>query len=256
MPFTVSHAAAIIPFHKKRFVLSALIVGSMSPDFLYYIPFIPNNQFTHTFQGLFIFCLPTSLMVLFIYHKLLKSPLISLLPWQIKSRVITTKDSFEFLPVSQFLWIVNSILLGAFTHIFWDSFTHINGQAVLLFSVLSRPIFTIGGETIFLYKLLQYLSTVFGGLIFGFWFFWQIYQQKPINSVPNNLKYESQPWLSLMLLCSGTIGLIYGWFWFSTQGFKSFVVQSVIATMSSFFILLLIFSIGWQITNHSNNYYQ
>ena len=169
MPFTVSHAAAIIPFHKKGFVLSALIVGSMSPDFLYYIPFIPNNHFTHTVQGLFIFCLPASLIALLIYHKILKYPLVSLLSWQIQSRLINTISSFKFFPRSQFLWIVNSILLGAFTHIFWDSFTHINGQAVLLFSILSQAVFTIGEETIFFYKLLQYLSTIFGGLIFVAW---------------------------------------------------------------------------------------
>ena len=252
MPFTLSHAAAIIPFHRKRLVLSALIVGSMSPDFLYYVPFIPSNHFTHTFRGLFLFCLPASLIVLLIYHKLLKYPLVSLLPWQIQSRLINTINSFKFLPPSQLLWIVTSILLGALTHIVWDSFTHINGQAVLLFSVLSQPVFTVAGETIFLYKLLQYLSTVFGGLIFVAWFVWLMCQEQPADCVQSYSKHKSQYWLLLMILCSCMIGLIYGWSWFPTQGFKSFVVQSVITSSSSFFILLLIFSVAWQIRDYGS----
>jgi hypothetical protein len=37
MPFTVSHAAAVLPLRKLNLISSAFIVGSMAPDFPYII---------------------------------------------------------------------------------------------------------------------------------------------------------------------------------------------------------------------------
>ncbi len=36
MPWTVSHPAAAAPFARWGLVLSALVVGSMAPDFVYF----------------------------------------------------------------------------------------------------------------------------------------------------------------------------------------------------------------------------
>ncbi|MEM7737240.1 MAG: DUF4184 family protein [Deinococcota bacterium] len=67
MPFTVSHVAAVIPLNKKPLVLSALIVGSMSPDVLYFVPGVPSLPLAHSLQGLVLFCLPVSFALLLIY---------------------------------------------------------------------------------------------------------------------------------------------------------------------------------------------
>lgn len=246
MPFTVSHSAAILPFNKKPFVLSALIMGSMSPDFLYFIPFIPNYHFTHTFQGLFLFCLPTSMIALLIYHKLLKHPFIWLLPQQVQSRLLNTLKPFDFFPISRFLWITCSILLGSLTHIVWDSFTHANGQAVLLFPFLVQPVIVVASETIFLYKLLQYLSTIVGGLIVLLWLFFQVKSQQVSNLFPINSRKTSQYWLPTMATISCLYGLLSGCSFFVVQkDFKILVVQTVIGSMSIFFLLLVMFSLAW-----------
>ena len=45
MPFTISHTVAVIPLYKylgKFGALSALIIGSMIPDFEYIIPNFDN----------------------------------------------------------------------------------------------------------------------------------------------------------------------------------------------------------------------
>lgn len=244
MPFTVSHAAAIIPFYRKPLILSALIVGSMSPDFLYYMPFIPNYHVTHTVQGLFLFCLPISLVLLLVYHQLIKHPLISILPWQVHGRLSQSINTFEFLPTSKLLWIVCSILLGALTHLVWDSFTHETGQAVLFFSLLTQPIFSVAGETIFLYKLLQYFSTVVGGLVFAAWIMWRVWRDEPNDLSQSHSNKTSKPWIFLMILISCVIGLVYGWSFYN-QAFKVFVVQTVIGSMNSFFVLLVLFSLAW-----------
>ncbi len=245
MPFTISHAAAIIPFNRKPFVLSALIIGSMSPDFLYFIPFIPSDHFTHTLPGLFLFCLPMSWLTLLVFHRLIKRPLILLLPSLLQKRAVKVYKGFNFSIFLQCLWISLSIILGAYTHIVWDSFTHITGQMVQLFPLLEQPLLTLAGETIFVYKFLQYGSTIIGGLIFITWFIWQIKQEKPSLYFENNHNKISSFLLPTMIGLSCTLGLIYGYLGVKRLGFKIFVVQTVITSMSTFCILLFLFSLGW-----------
>lgn len=251
MPFTLSHAAAIIPFHRKPFVLSALITGSLSPDLLYFIPFFHIQSDTHTFSGLFLFCLPASLFMLFTYHYVLKHPLVSLLPWQVQIRITRMVNEFRLFPVSQFFFVTLSILLGALTHIVWDSFTHATGQSVMIFSFLRQPVFSVAGESIVLYKLLQYISTVLGGLLFTTWFCWRVWQEEPAHLPKISSSNGSQYWLLLMVTASGVTGLIYGWLWSNGLGFKSFVVQTAIGSMTVFFVLLLLFSFACSIRDNS-----
>ena len=245
MPFTISHTAAILPFNRKPFVLSALIIGSMSPDFLYFIPLIPNYHFTHTLPGLFLFCLPMSWVALLGFDRLIKRPLILLLPSLLQRRAVKVYKGFTFSKFSQCLWISLSIILGAYSHIVWDSFTHLTGKMVQLFPLLQQPIFTLWGETIFVYKFLQYGSTIIGGLIFMAWLLWQIKQEKPNSYLDKNPNKVSSLLLPTIIVLSCSIGLISSYLWFTPLGLKIFVVQTVITSMSTFLSLLLLFSLGW-----------
>ncbi len=163
MPFTLCHPAAIIPFARQRFVLSALVVGSLSPDFIYFLNLAPRGQFGHTIPGVFLFCLPAGIGVLLIFHALLKWPILSLLPQVLQERLIGPARGFTFRPITRTLLIVVSILIGAFTHIIWDGFTHEYGWAVIKLQFLSSPVIEIGSRTIPLFKLLQHSSTAVGG---------------------------------------------------------------------------------------------
>ena len=64
MPFTVSHAAAALPFRRARLVTSALVVGTMAPDFEYFLPLKTHDTFGHTFPGILVLTLPVALLVL------------------------------------------------------------------------------------------------------------------------------------------------------------------------------------------------
>lgn len=70
IPFTCSHPALIIPLRWYGFVLSALIIGSMAPDFEYFIRFSTTRTISHTIPGVFTFCLPAGFIVFLLYHKL------------------------------------------------------------------------------------------------------------------------------------------------------------------------------------------
>ncbi len=118
MPFTLGHPAAIIPFARQRLVLSALVVGSMSPDFLYFINLAPRGQFGHTLAGVFLFCIPLGMLTLWLFHTLMKWPLLSLCPQALQERLMGPAQGFAFRSMSRQLLIVVSILIGAGTHLY------------------------------------------------------------------------------------------------------------------------------------------
>jgi hypothetical protein len=64
-----------------------------------------------------------------------------------------------------------ALTLGAATHIIWDAFTHEDGAAVRVFSLLTTALLTHGTHTLRLYKLLQHGSTLvgFGVLAVSVW---------------------------------------------------------------------------------------
>ena len=82
VPFTVSHAAAVLPLQrlgKHRLPLTALMVGSMAPDFGYFFSSEASRALTHSFSGLFIFSLPAGLAVWLFYVAVLEKATITLL---------------------------------------------------------------------------------------------------------------------------------------------------------------------------------
>ena len=50
MPFTISHAAAVLPLKKSPLPLAALMIGSMSPDFSYFLPMSLANTSWHNLR--------------------------------------------------------------------------------------------------------------------------------------------------------------------------------------------------------------
>src|SRR5882757_2416325 len=102
MPFTLSHPAAVIPIRRYG-ILSALVVGSLAPDILYFIPRVHHSgAYGHTLPGLFFFCLPLGLAALWLFHTFLKRPLISLFPASHQMRLLPAAEGFSFFPLGRF----------------------------------------------------------------------------------------------------------------------------------------------------------
>jgi len=86
MPFTFSHPAAIMPIHnkwKKHFCFTGLVIGSMAPDFEYFLHFRPYSTIGHNIAGFFILNLPLCFVIAYLFHKIIKEPLILHLPSQL-----------------------------------------------------------------------------------------------------------------------------------------------------------------------------
>jgi hypothetical protein len=173
MPFTLSHAAAALPFRKTRLEMSALVTGCFVPDFAYFFFLTPHGLFAHSLQGMFLVDLPLSLIALWLFHAYIKQPLSMLLPKGIRARLRLSKDGFSFWPPARLALIVISILIGTATHILWDSFTHTFYWPYRHWSFLSKVLhLPFEGDTP-IYKALQYGSTVFGIVVLAVWvWFW------------------------------------------------------------------------------------
>ena len=86
MPFTFSHPAIILPLTylpRRWFSLTGLIIGSLTPDFEYFIRMTPYSLYSHTLSGLFWFDIPLGLLLCFIFHNLVRDSLCSNLPTEI-----------------------------------------------------------------------------------------------------------------------------------------------------------------------------
>jgi hypothetical protein len=170
MPFTFSHPAIILPLTylpRKWISLTGLIIGSLTPDFEYFLRMKIQSKYSHTIDGLFWFDLPLGLLLAFIFHNVVRNKLFDNLLHFLKIRVSIFKifNWNEHFKTNWFVVIV-STLIGAASHIFWDSFTHDHGYFVDVFSALRETI-DIFGIHIPILKLLQHTSTIIGGLVIG-----------------------------------------------------------------------------------------
>lgn len=171
MPFTLAHPAAVLPLRRLRLMRTVpLIIGAMTPDVPYYLPWriakhIPDA--THTPLGTLTIDLPIGLLLL-LFVWLLRAPLTAPLGPVAKAKCLTALERFGSRPLN---WILAplSILVGAWTHIAWDSFTHADGWMVQRVSALSAPVsfFSYTGQVC---HVLQYASSVFGLAVLVIWF--------------------------------------------------------------------------------------
>lgn len=211
MPFTFAHPAAVVPLLKdkqKYLIPSALVVGSIAPDIEYFLRLKLETKWSHTLPGILTFCLPMGFVLLWLFHTLQKTALYPLLPNDVR-KFIPHPQSFSFLPLKQLGSIGLSIIIGAITHIVWDSFTHPNGYLVENMSFLRQPI-QFWAIDLKLYQLLQDVSTFVGFLIIAIWL-WRKKQKSQFDdhsaSVQISLKMKFFTITSL-LIGSILVGLL------------------------------------------------
>lgn len=171
MPFTFSHPAIVLPLTylpSQCFSLTGLVIGSLTPDFEYFLRMRIKSNYSHTLDGLFWFDWPLGLLLAFLFHNIVRDSLFDNLPISLKSRFSAFRQ-FDWNEHFKRNWLVVniSILIGAASHILWDSFTHDHGYFVQTIPTLKNSVDFFGGQIPIL-KILQHSSTMFGGLIIAF----------------------------------------------------------------------------------------
>lgn len=190
MPFTFSHPAIIFPLTflpRQWFSLTGLVIGSLTPDFEYFLRMKIKSIYSHSIEGLLWFDLPLGLLLAFIFHNIVRDSLFDNLPTILKSRFLEfRKFDWKRHFKKNWLVIIISILIGGVSHIFWDNFTHDQGYFVQIIPVLKNTLDFFGIQ-IQIFKILQHTSTLIGGLLIAF----AIYRL-PTSKTENrnvNLKY-------------------------------------------------------------------
>ncbi|MFD7131459.1 DUF4184 family protein [Streptomyces sp. NPDC059894] len=164
MPFTLSHAAAVLPALRTdgtgrgRLVPAVLVAGSFAPDMTYYAASVAPEAMefgdvTHSFAGVFTVDVLVAWALVGLWL-LVREPLVALLPRARQARTATLTrcgaPRARVRPSALLRWYVSAVL-GALTHVVWDAFTHLDRWGMRLFPVLGE---TVAGSPLYWY--LQY----------------------------------------------------------------------------------------------------
>jgi hypothetical protein len=168
MPFTLSHPATVLPFGRllaRWRLLSAVVVGSMVPDFGRFLPWQPARFETHSADALLTFCLPVGLATYWLFQWLIKVPLIELLPAGAHARWRESSAPADVSSIKQWVLAACGVLFGAVTHLVWDAFTHEGARGVRMFPVLEEPVVELGGHRLVGAHLLQDANSIAGLIV-------------------------------------------------------------------------------------------
>jgi hypothetical protein len=167
MPWTFAHPAAVLPLRRlcpSPLNFAALVVGSMTPDLGYYFGRFDLAPLAHSFAGSLLVCLPSGLALLGLLC-LLRKPLWFLLPQPHRAALEPVAEAPLALRPGVLGGAAASVVIGAWTHNAWDSFTHRDGWVVARLALLQEPLFSWAGIGFPAYYLLQHLSTLVGAAV-------------------------------------------------------------------------------------------
>lgn len=207
MAFTFAHPAAVLPFQKRlnKFYSTALVLGSMAPDYEYFIFVKPLQVTGHTLVGLLTTNLPLVFLVWLVYETLIRDPFLRYLPNPIWKGAQQYRRAPQRIRHGREAWkFVYSALLGMLTHLIWDSFTHRSGLMVEAVPVLKHGISLIGMQ-IPLYKILQHGSTVVGLCVIAFFFYSKLKVEVPTSRTRKEKRMAWVFWCAVVI----TSGLFY-----------------------------------------------
>ncbi|WP_327038088.1 DUF4184 family protein [Micromonospora maris] len=200
VPFTGSHVAAVLPLTRSAWLVpSALVIGSMAPDAPYYLPLPVKATLTHSLIGVFSVDVVLGLGALILWHGLLARFLTAISPAWLRER----------LPVPGFhsRWstgyaamLVVSLVIGALTHVLWDSFTHDGMWGAVHIGWLSESHLGTPG-----YRWIQRVSTIVGAIVVVVWLLRWWHRQSPVpeQGLPANRILVVAAWLAIAFAAAG-----------------------------------------------------
>lgn len=207
MPWTFAHPAAVLPLRRlcpAPLDFSALVIGSVIPDLGYYLFYSNLARSAHSFLGSILVCLPTGLALWIMFH-LLRKPLCFVLPQPHRGALAALAVPPLSLRPRTLIAAGISLLLGAWTHIVWDSFTH-NTWMVKQLPLLRESVFQVSTVEFPWYFLLQQLSTLVGaGILIAAYGSWLRLHRGSVTNLPTG---ADDRWRYLLLVAVVTLALV------------------------------------------------
>ncbi|WP_327663852.1 MULTISPECIES: DUF4184 family protein [unclassified Streptomyces] len=203
MPFTISHAAAVLPFVRRDgsgrgpLVPALLVAGSFAPDLTYYAAgVLPGamgfGSFTHSFTGVFTVDVGLALALVALW-RLIREPVLGLVPGRLRGRVGAVLRPSRRRTGWWPLWWYVSAALGATTHVVWDAFTHPDRWGLRLFPVLGE---TFAGSPLYWY--VQYAGSAAALAVLAAFAWWTVRGAAPVEPCP--APSPAERWLAWTLI--------------------------------------------------------
>jgi len=262
MPFTLAHPVAAVALRRKlgRFgVLSALVIGSITPDLHYFLPLAVDRDEAHSLPGIFWFDLPVGFTVYLVFHLLLKLPLLSLFPESFAGQVVTLVSPKSPLPKVPWIAVFISLFIGIVTHIIWDSFTHTESAGVSALPLLQMPLFSVDGHRVRICHVLQQISTVGGMVLLILWIKdWQRLTVAQHWRQPVLLSDKERSVILGSLIVAAVTFALLSEFFILSRSITIVTVQIalrtiVVTTISTLCLFFFVYCIIWQLFASRNN---
>lgn len=168
MPFTVAHPAIILPLTRwAGFSVTAMIAGSMIPDFEFFFQMREVENIGHHWYGIVLFDVPAALLLCYLFHNLLRNLFIAHLPAVIKKRfAFAASFNWNLYVRHNKITVLLSLLTGIASHMLLDAFTHYDGFFVIHFPALAASTNWLQAPV---YTVLQILFSIIGLAVIFFY---------------------------------------------------------------------------------------
>jgi hypothetical protein len=239
LPFTFAHPLYIAPLKSAKpayFSLTGLCLGSMSPDFEYFIALQPYQTIGHSFSGLIYQAIPMSIILAYLFHYVVKVPLAKNLPalGNLDHKVYSLASDWKLNTIQSWLVFLVSIIIGFYSHILIDACTHYSGMFVTTFTVLRE---TVAGLP--LYKWFQRSLSIIGLIIEALLFYHFLNKVKVSSTYTGVAKKLKIVYWAIVLFCTFMTLALKLIFTSSTN----YIGITVVSPISGFLLGILIASI-------------
>lgn len=197
MPFTPTHAAAVLPFLRTPLPASTLVIGSMAPDIPFYLPFDPGLR-THTAAAVGTTDVLFGALAWLVWHGLLAAPALWAAPRALHARLtaVPLGVRVRLRDVRAVLLTLVALAVGSATHVLWDEFTHAGRWGPEVFPALGELWGPLPG-----YRWLQHTSGLVGGLLLLAWLV-RWWRRSPVRAMPEH-RAPWWPWVLLLAVAGG-----------------------------------------------------
>jgi len=237
MPFTGSHPAAVLPLVRWGLPGSALVMGSVAPDMPMMLPIPAVVHFAHTPLGLLTIDLAIGVVGFVLWQALFGPAVVAIAPQALRARLPDRAPAgvaFHCAQSGRIGRVVAAVLLGAATHLVWDSFTHDwmwGPQHVSWLASRHGPF--IG------YQWAQHISDFAGVAILIVWVaaWWRA---APEHTDTDGLTLPVRVLAWLVVLCPAALGFLY---WLS----GGFIFLAVTRGAGLGVIGLVVVAVAWRV---------